>query len=237
MTNDCGSWKWCCPRACHTKAEDAPTVTIDPDLQQLRAALYSLADLSEVTRGNRGWNHAELAGLLPDGLALREAAVLVGLVPRSVGFQVLLTKRTGALRHHAGQVSFPGGRLEPGDIDAVAAAIRETGEETGVAPSLIEPLGLLDPLCTITGFRVSPVVALIDPRYVATPDPGEVDEVFEAPLAFLLDPANLGEFEVDFGGRPRRVLEFVDRGEPGRRIWGATASILFNLRERLRSVA
>ena len=170
-------------------------------------------------------------------MPLLEAAVLVGLVPRLDGWQVLLTRRTDALRHHAGQVSFPGGRIEPDDSDAVAAAIRETGEETGLAPSLIEPLGLLDPLCTITGFRVSPVVALIDPGYVATPDPGEVDEVFEAPLAFLLDPANLGEFEIEFGGRPRRVLEFVDRGEPRRRIWGATASILFNLRERLRSVA
>ncbi len=214
-----------------------PAATFDPDLHQLRAALYSLAGRPEAGPANRGWNHAELAGLLPDDMPLLEAAVLVGLVPRLDGWQVLLTRRTDALRHHAGQVSFPGGRIEPDDSDAVAAAIRETGEETGLAPSLIEPLGLLDPLCTITGFRVSPVVALIDPGYVATPDPGEVDEVFEAPLAFLLDPAKLGEFEIEFGGRPRRVLEFVDRGEPRRRIWGATASILFNLRERLRSVA
>lgn len=213
-----------------------PATAFDPDLQQLRAALYSLAGPPEAATANRGWNHAELAGLLPDDMPLLEAAVLVGLVPRQDGWQVLLTRRTDALRHHAGQVSFPGGRIEPDDSNAVAAAIRETGEETGLAPSLIEPLGLLDPLCTITGFRVSPVVALIDPGYVATPDPGEVDEVFEAPLAFLLDPANLGEFEIEFGGRPRRVLEFVDRGEPRRRIWGATASILFNLRERLRSV-
>lgn len=213
----------------------APSATIDPDLRQLRAALYSLSDPLNAAPTGRGWNHDELAGLLPD-VPLREAAVLVGLVPRPEGWQVLLTRRTDALRHHAGQVSFPGGRIEPGDIDAVAAAIRETGEETGLAPPLIEPLGLLDPLCTITGFRVSPVVAMIDPGYVATPDPGEVDEVFEAPLAFLLDPANLREFEVEFGGRPRRVLEFVDRGEPRRRIWGATASILFNLRERLRAV-
>jgi 8-oxo-dGTP pyrophosphatase MutT (NUDIX family) len=214
-----------------------PPAAFAPDLHQLRAALYSLAGPPETAPANRGWNHAELAGLLPDDMPLLEAAVLVGLVPRLDGWQVLLTRRTDALRHHAGQVSFPGGRIEPDDSDAVAAAIRETGEETGLAPSLIEPLGLLDPLCTITGFRVSPVVALIDPGYVAMPDPGEVDEVFEAPLAFLLDPANLGEFEIEFDGRPRRVLEFVDRGEPRRRIWGATASILFNLRERLRSVA
>lgn len=202
-------------------------IATDPLL--LRAALHSL----DAPPGGPGWNHAELVGLLADGIALREAAVLVGLVPRPEGWQVLLTRRTEALRQHAGQVSFPGGRIEPGDADAVAAAIRETGEETGLAPDLIDPLGLLDPLCTITGFRVSPVVAMIDPGYVARPDPGEVDEVFETPLAFLLDPANLASSEIEFGGRPRRVLEFVDSGDPRRRIWGATASILFNLRERL----
>jgi 8-oxo-dGTP pyrophosphatase MutT (NUDIX family) len=210
----------------------APAAIILPDPLQLRAALHPLSAAST----SRGWNQDELAGLLPDGVPLREAAVLVGLVPRPEGCQVLLTRRTDALRHHAGQVSFPGGRIEPHDSDVVAAAIRETREETGLEPGLIQPLGLLDPLCTITGFRVSPVVAMIDPGYVATPDPGEVDEVFEASLAFLLDPANLGEFVVEFGGRPRRVLEFVDRGDPRRRIWGATASILFNLRERLRAV-
>lgn len=206
--------------------------TLDPDPRQLHAALHPL----HAAPTGRGWNQHELAGLLQEGVVLREAAVLVGLVPRTDGWQVLLTRRTDVLRNHAGQVSFPGGGIEPGDTDAVAAAIRETTEETGLAPSLIEPLGLLDPLCTITGFRVLPVVAMIGPGYVATPDPGEVDEVFEAPLAFLLDPANLGELEIEFGGRPRRVLEFVDRGDPRRRIWGATASILFNLRERLRAV-
>src|SRR5688572_17029711 len=150
------------------------SATIDPG--QLRAALYPLHDAPT----SRGWNHDELAGLLADDVPLREAAVLVGLVPRPDGWQGLLTRRTDALRHHAGRVSFPGGRIEPGDRDAVAAAIRETDEETGLEPALIEPLGLLDALCTITGFRVSPVVAMIDPGYVAMHDPGEVDEVFEA---------------------------------------------------------
>lgn len=200
-----------------------------PDLQRLRAALHPL----DAPPDGAGWNHGELAGLLSDEAVLCEAAVLVGLVPRPDGWQVLLTRRTDALRHHAGQVSFPGGRIELGDVDAVAAAIREAGEEVGLAPTQITPIGLLDPLHTVTGFRVSPVVALIEPDYLAVPDAGEVDEVFEAPLAFLLDPANLAAIEIDFGGRPRRVLEFVDRGEPLRRIWGVTASILFNLRERL----
>ena len=88
-------------------------------------------------------------------------------------------------------------------------------------------------MCTITGFRVVPVVATIAPDYVADPDPAEVDEAFEVPLAFLLDPANLGAVHIDHAGRPRRVLEFVERDGPRRRIWGATASILFNLRERM----
>src|SRR5688572_17063244 len=156
----------------------ASSATIDTG--RLRAALYPLHAAST----SRGWNHDELAGLLPDGVPLREAAVLVGLVPRPDGWQVLLTRRTDALRHHAGQVSFPGGRIEPGDIDAVAAAIREAGEETGLAPPLVEPLGLLDRLRTLTGFRVSPVVGMIGAGHVAGPDPGEVDEVFQAALAF-----------------------------------------------------
>ena len=162
--------------------------------------------------------------------AIADAAVLVGLVPHAAGTTVLLTRRTDALRNHAGQVSFPGGRVEPDDADAIAAALRETGEEIGVPVHQISPIGLLDPLMTITGFRVLPVVAMIDRDYVAVPDPGEVAEVFEVPLAFLVDPANLGHHHVEFGGRRRRVLEFR---YPAQRIWGVTASILWNLRKRL----
>jgi len=91
-------------------------------------------------------------------------------------------------------------------------------------------------LATITGFRVLPLVAVVAPDYVARPDPREVAEVFEVPLAYLLAPENLVWVAIEAGGRPRRVLEFVDRGMPGQKIWGATASILFNLRERLGSV-
>jgi 8-oxo-dGTP pyrophosphatase MutT (NUDIX family) len=173
---------------------------------------------------------------------LREAAVLVGLVPRVEGWQVLLTRRTDALRHHAGQVSFPGGRIEADDTDAIAAALRESHEEIGLLASQASPVGFLDPLCTITGFRVSPLVAMVDAEFVARPDPGEVAEVFEVPLDYILDPANLATLDITTiggrplpGGRPRRVLEFVDRGNPRNRIWGATASILFNLRERIAS--
>ena len=195
------------------------------DCPHLVAALHALATPPD----GPGWNLAELHELWPLG-DFAAAAVLVGLVPRSGGTQVLLTRRTDGLRHHGGQVSFPGGRIEATDRDAVAAAIRETGEETGVPPAHIAPLGFLDPLATITGFRILPVVAMVSPDYIALPDPGEVADVFEVPLAFLLDPANLSTRTLDLRGRPREVWEYR---YPGQRIWGATASILLNLRERL----
>ena len=197
-------------------------------LARLQSALHPL----DTPPGEAPWNLADLAGLLPAADPVR-AAVLVGLVPRAAGLQVLLTRRTDALRHHAGQVSFPGGRIEAHDADACAAAIREAQEEVGLAPVQIAPLGYLDPLATITGFRVLPVVATLDPRFVPTPDPREVAEVFEAPLARLLEPASLVYNRIEWAGRPRAVAEFVASVSPGRRIWGATASILDNLRQRL----
>lgn len=179
------------------------------------------------------WNFEELADLLGDAPAV-EAAVLVGLVPRDNGLRVLLTRRTDSLRHHAGQVSFPGGRIEADDRDVIAAALREAHEEIGLEQGLATPLGFLDPLITITGFRVLPVVARIDPDFVATPDPGEVAEVFEVDLDFLMHPDNLEQVAIEYRGRARHVLQFRQPPQaPHQRIWGVTASILFNLRERL----
>jgi 8-oxo-dGTP pyrophosphatase MutT (NUDIX family) len=206
---------------------------LPPTVAQLRAALHPL-DIAPV---GEGWNREELSGLVDADAATIAAAVLVGLVLRVEGLQVLLTRRNDGMRHHPGQVSFPGGRMENDDADPAAAAIREAGEEIGLMPGQITPLGYLDPLATITGFRVLPLVAVITPDYVARPDPREVAEVFEVPLAYLLAPENLLRIAIDAGGRPRQVLEFVDRGMLGQRIWGATASILFNLRERLRSTS
>ncbi|GAA4863436.1 hypothetical protein GCM10023332_14470 [Luteimonas vadosa] len=195
----------------------------------LQAALHPLA---AVPRG-QGWNLAELSGLLPPDAALVEAAVLVPLVERDV-LSVLLTRRTDALRHHAGQVSFPGGRVDGSDDGPVAAALREAREEIGLAPAQVELLGFLDPLATITGYRVLPVVAHVASDFVAVPEPGEVAEVFEVPLDWLLEPANLQHIEFQFQGGKRRVLEFSRHADAaGQRIWGATASILYNLRERL----
>lgn len=176
-----------------------------------------------------GWNHGELADLLPPS-PLTEAAVLAGLVPRAGGTQVLLTRRTETLRHHGGQVGFPGGRIETDDHDPVAAAIRESDEEIALKRDQVQVLGYLDPFVTITGFRVMPVVAVIDPAFVPRPQPSEVAEVFEVPLDYLMDRGNLRSVEIEHAGRIRHVLEYA---WPGQRIWGATAAILYNLRRRL----
>jgi 8-oxo-dGTP pyrophosphatase MutT (NUDIX family) len=179
----------------------------------------------------QGWNHADIAELLPEGgQRLHAAAVLVGLVDRGEGEQVLLTRRTEGLRHHGGQISFPGGRIEHGDADPVAAALREAGEEIGLLPSQARVLGYLDPFTTITAFHVYPVVAQVAADFLPRRDPSEVDEVFEVPLSFLLEPGNARRVELEFRGARRSVLEFRYRDW---RVWGATAAMLVNLRERL----
>ena len=128
--------------------------------------------------------------------------------------------------------------MEPEDAGPADAALREAQEEIGVAPSLVAPLGFLDPMLTITGFRVLPVVARVDPGYVAIPDPNEVAEVFEVDLDFLLAPDSLRSIGMDYRGRVRHVLEFERAPRvPQHRIWGVTAAILFNLRERLARIA
>ena len=197
----------------------------DP-LERLPRALHSLAHAPS----GPGWNHSELADLLPPEASLRPAAVLVALIDRADGPRVLLTRRTEALRHHAGQISFPGGSIDAGDADPVAAALREADEEVGLRAGLSLPLGYLDPFVTITGFHVFPVVATVSREYVPQLDPSEVAEAFEVPLGFLLDPGNVHELEVDWQGRRRRLLEYRYEGH---RIWGATAAMLVNFRRRL----
>lgn len=182
----------------------------------------------------RAWNVDELDGLIAPDLALQEAAVLVGLVRRESGLRAVLTRRTDTLRHHAGQVSFPGGRVEPGDHGPLQAALREACEEIGLPPTQVAPLGYLDPLATITGYRVVPVVAMLDPEFEPVPDPGEVADVFETPLDFLMAPERLRRVDIEFGGRTRHVLEYeTPASGPAHRIWGVTASILLNLRMHL----
>ncbi len=158
------------------------------------------------------------------------AAVLLGLVPRSEGPTVLLTQRTAHLKDHAGQISLPGGRIEPGE-DPVAAALREADEEIGLAAERVEVLGELRPYFTGTGFRIHPVVGWVDPPERFTTDPFEVEELFELPLGFVMDPANHRQDSYERNGRQRQfyVLPYA-----GRYIWGATAGILVNFARVLR---
>lgn len=153
------------------------------------------------------------------------AAVLVPVVNRDGGPTLLFTQRTAHLHDHAGQISFPGGRVDDGDADRVATALREAEEETGLEARRVEVLGRLPDFDIQTGFRVTPVVGWIEPPIDLKPDPFEVADMFEVPLAFFLDPANHRRHSVDFEGRVRNYYS-MPYGE--RNIWGATAGMLYS---------
>jgi 8-oxo-dGTP pyrophosphatase MutT (NUDIX family) len=167
---------------------------------------------------------------LPEERALASvpAAVLVGITDRPDP-GVILTVRREHMRTHAGQIAFPGGRLDPGE-DAVAAALREAHEEIGLDPALVEVAGELSPYRTVTGYVVSPVIGVLPPDLPLEPHEHEVADWFEAPLAFLLDPTNQVKQSALFQGRTRHYYEIVWNK---RRIWGATAAVIINLSRRL----
>jgi 8-oxo-dGTP pyrophosphatase MutT (NUDIX family) len=178
-----------------------------------------------LNRGDEGFEE-----LRPPGLP-RPAAVLVGLVDRPGGPFLLLTTRTAHLRHHAGQVSFPGGRMESADPDPAATALREAEEEIGLPPDEVEVLGELDPYDTVTGFRIHPVVGWIRPKAAWIPDPFEVADVFEMPLEFAVDLANHRREQRMRDGRMRTYWTLPWNG---RHVWGATAGIIVNFVQLLR---
>ena len=162
-------------------------------------------------------------------IGVTPAAVLVAVVDRPRP-TVILTLRPETMRKHPGQISFPGGRLDPGDDGAIAAALREAEEEIGLPPTMVDVIGTADCYRTVTGFEVIPVIGVVPPEIKLTPHPGEVAAVFEAPLDHLLDPARHAVRTVEWRGRERCYFE-IDY--EGRRIWGATAAMIVNLSRRL----
>jgi 8-oxo-dGTP pyrophosphatase MutT (NUDIX family) len=167
---------------------------------------------------------AELRQFLPERLA--RAAVLVPLVERPDALNVLLTLRASHLKNHAGQVSFPGGRIEEGDAGPWEAALREAREEIGLEPRYVTRVGYLRDHVVISGFRVTPVVAFVQPGFVLQLDTTEVEDAFEVPLEYVLDPSNHVPRERHFAGR---TIMTYDIRYQDRQIWGATATMLLSL--------
>lgn len=214
-----------------------PVVGVDDHLPPLTADRLGEPALRDRFAQARDWT-PEFVG---DGGRFRPdepptpAAVLIPLVLHADGPRVLLTRRTAHLRDHAGQISFPGGRAEDSDEGPVHTALRETEEEVGLAREHVHVLGELNTYATVTGYRVTPIVALVQPRFRLALDSFEVEEAFEVPLQFLMTPAHHRRHEMEWEGLRRQFLSMpwhgVDaNGQPREYfIWGATAAMLRNL--------
>lgn len=206
-----------------------PPITLEDFRSRARTALLAEAPLDPARRGPSDYDlNPGLGSDVPRAEAARAAAVLVPVVMRSP-LTVLFTQRTDALPSHAGQIAFPGGKVEPGDKDPVETAQREAEEEIGLSRSLTDPLGFLDAYLTGTGYRIVPVVALITPKFELTLDHNEVAAAFEVPLDFLMNAENHVRHARVYRGQERsyHAMPYEDRY-----IWGATAGILKNMHER-----
>jgi len=165
----------------------------------------------------------------PKGFVSREAAVLIPVVERKTA-TVLMTRRTMQLRKHPGQIAFPGGKIDPTDVNATAAALREAQEEIGLDPALVEPIGGLDPYIAGTGYRITAIVARVAPDHHLVLNPAEVDATFEVPLSFLMTPENHQTISREFDGVRHSLYEMP---YDEHHIWGVTAGIIRGLYERL----
>jgi 8-oxo-dGTP pyrophosphatase MutT (NUDIX family) len=194
---------------------------------RLRAEPPAIGDLIARPRGDHEHQEHPFEPVAEE--TAKAAAVLVPVVARPGGATLLLTTRAASLRRHAAQVAFPGGRLDPGET-ALQAALREAHEEIGLEAGFVRPLGFLDAYLTGTGYRIVPLVAEIQADAALLPNPDEVDEIFELPLEFLLDPVNLRREGREWNGIWRSYYAFAYEK---RHIWGATAGIIKNLQDRL----
>ncbi len=212
----------------------APILGLDDDLPPVSAPLLRPAALRQRFEQPPVWQPEVSADRVGGTAGLAEAAVLVPLVMRDE-LTVLLTRRTPHLKAHAGQIAFPGGRGEPDDLDAVHTALREAAEEVGLAREWVEVIGALPTYTTITGFVVTPVVGLVSPELRLRPDPNEVEEAFEVPLSFLMNPAHHQRrgFDVGEGRHQFFAIPWTPPSADGAAreyfIWGATAAMLRNL--------
>lgn len=223
------------PENVHSLAEaiadpgaSAPALSLDDFLGRARARLLREPDLTgEAPRGDHELTPEYRA--LVDSLPVRAAAVLIPVIARERP-TVLLTLRSAHLPSHAGQISFPGGKIDPDDAGPLDAALREAEEEVGLSRTLVSPLGYLDAYLSRTGFRIVPVVGIVRPEFGLTLNPGEVDEAFEVPLDFLMSPDNHRRESREWLGLMRT---FHAMTYEKRRIWGITAGILRSLYERV----
>jgi 8-oxo-dGTP pyrophosphatase MutT (NUDIX family) len=162
--------------------------------------------------------------------SLIPAGVLIPVIERHSELTVLLTRRSAALKHHASQISFPGGRMEEADATIEVTALRETHEDVGIVPAAVSVLGYLEPMPTVTGYAVTPTIGLVSPPLELALDRAEVELAFEVPLPFLLDATNARSTTRHYRGRKIPTVEFHFEGH---RIWGATAHMLIKLREKI----
>lgn len=219
-----------------------PVIGVDDHLPPLPAEALSAEALRRRFTESRAWTpefhgDAKLFTQWRDPMA---ASVLVPLVERDDGLQVLLTRRADHLTDHAGQISFPGGRADPGDVDVVDTALREAQEEVGLPRERVQVLGPLNTYSTVSSYVVTPIVGLIQPPFHLALDAFEVAEAFEVPLAFLMSPAHHQRHAMEYEGVKRQFLSMpwqgIDaQGQPREYfIWGATAAMLRNLYHFLR---